>query len=95
MKFLSYTIEELKLHLEKQFESWMNWDNYGIYKSKLWDDDDQSTWRWQIDHIIPQSNFLYTSMEDENFSKCWDLNNLRPYSAKQNCIDGATRVRHK
>jgi hypothetical protein len=34
-------------------------------------------------------------MDDENFKKCWALENLRPYSAKQNIIDGVTRVRHK
>lgn len=28
-------------------------------------------------------------MEDEEFKKCWALSNLRPYSAKQNIIDGA------
>ena len=95
MKFLPYTIKDLKYHLEKQFESWMNWENYGIYSSKSWDDDNQLTWRWQIDHIIPQSNFPYTSMEDENFCKCCSLENLRPYSAKKNCIDGVTRTRHK
>ncbi len=95
VKFLPYTIKELKEHLEKNFEPWMTWDNYGIYRAKMWDDNDQLTWRWQIDHIIPQSNFSYTSMKDEDFCKCWSLNNLRPYSAKQNCLDGATRIRHK
>jgi hypothetical protein len=47
------------------------------------------------DHIIPQSKLQYTSMKDENFKKCWSLENLRPLSAKQNVIDGATRIRHK
>lgn len=89
LKFLPYTIQELKLHLEKQFESWMTWENHGVYNVKIWQDNDQSTWTWQIDHIIPQSDFTYTSMEDENFKKCWSLENLRPYSAKQNIIDGA------
>lgn len=28
-------------------------------------------------------------MEDDNFKRCWALENLRPYSAKQNIIDGA------
>jgi len=73
----------------------MNWNNWGVYKSKNWNDNDSSTWTWQIDHIIPQSNLPYTSMEDENFKKSWDLNNLRPYSAKQNILDGISRVRHK
>lgn len=89
LKYLSYTIEELKFHLESQFEPWMNWDNWGVYRSELWDDNDISTWTWQIDHIIPHCEFKYVSMEDEGFKKCWALDNLRPYSAKQNNIDNA------
>ena len=95
MKYLPYTIQELKKHLEKQFEPWMNWQNRGKYIRSQWNDNDQSTWKWNIDHIIPQSDLLYSSMKDENFKKCWDLNNLRPYSAKQNVIDGVSKVRHK
>lgn len=87
-KFLPYTIRELKEHLEKQFESWMTWENYGTYRVDIWDDSDQSTWTWQIDHIVAHSLFNYTSMEDEEFQKCWSLKNLRPYSAKQNVKDG-------
>jgi hypothetical protein len=95
-KYLPYTIEELKEYIENQFDkSWMTWENHGKYKKKLWDDNDKSTWTWQLDHITPQSDFTYTSMEEENFQKCWALSNLRPYSAKQNLLDGATRVRHK
>ncbi|CAB4196915.1 hypothetical protein UFOVP1290_435 [uncultured Caudovirales phage] len=90
-KYLQYSIQELKEHLEKQFEPWMNWNNHGCYMVKSWVDNDQSTWKWQIDHIIPQSTFKYTSMEDEDFKKCWSLDNLRPYSAKQNVIDGYRR----
>lgn len=94
-KHLSYSIQELKNYLEQQFESWMSWSNHGIYNSKTWNDNDQSTWTWNIDHIIPQSELQYTSMKDENFHKCWALENLRPYSSKQNIIDGASRVRHQ
>jgi hypothetical protein len=94
LKYLPYTLNELKEHLEQQFETWMNWSNWGKYDVKTWDDNDVSTWTWQIDHIIPQADLLYTSMEDDNFQKCWALNNLRPYSSKQNLLDGVSRVRH-
>ena len=94
LKHLSYSVQELKLYLESLFEPWMNWSNYGKYDTNLWDDNNISTWTWQIDHIIPHSNFYYLSMTDENFKKCWALENLRPYSAKQNLLDGVTRVRH-
>jgi len=90
-KYLNYSFNELKNHLESLFEPWMNWNNHGIYDPKIWDDKNQNTWTWQIDHIIPQSKLPYSSMEDENFKKCWALENLRPYSAKQNILDGNKR----
>ena len=95
LNYLEYTFEELKKHLESQFEGWMTWENHGRYETKTWDDQDPSTWTWQLDHIVPQSDVSYESMDDENFQKCWDLANLRPLSAKKNVIDGAGLIRHK
>jgi hypothetical protein len=94
LDFLPYTISELKDHLEQQFESWMTWKNWSKYIPKIWDDNNSLTWTWQIDHIIPQSDLPYTSMTDDNFQKCWALSNLRPLSAKQNVMDGVTKIRH-
>ncbi len=94
VKYLPYTMKELKDHLERQFEPWMNWDNWGQYSANNWDDNDSSTWKWNIDHIIPVSCFECKSMKDEGFQKCWGLDNLRPYSAKQNILDGTSRIRH-
>ena len=95
LNYVDWNINDLKQHLEKQFESWMNWNNWGIYKINEWDDNNQLTWKWQIDHIIPQSELLYTDMSEDNFKKCWSLENLRPYSAKQNAIDGGSKIRHE
>lgn len=81
IKYLPYTIEEFKFHLQLQFDDKMTWNNYGIY--------------WHIDHIIPQSMFSYQSMEDVEFIECWKLTNLRPLEANQNRLDGSTRIRHK
>jgi hypothetical protein len=81
LQYLGYTIPQLKEYLQSLFDINMNWQNYGKY--------------WHIDHIIPQSDLPYTSMQDENFKKCWALSNLRPLEAKQNIIDGVTRARHK
>lgn len=96
LQFLQYTIEELKDHIENQFKQdgngWMNWGNWGIYNTTAWKDNDLSTWVWQLDHIIPQSTFKYISMDCEEFRKCWALENLRPYSAKQNNIDKSYRT---
>jgi len=72
----------------------MTWNNQGVYNKNMWNDNDSSTWTWQIDHIIPHFTFKYISIEDENFKKCWALENLRPLSAKQNLLDGVTKLRH-
>lgn len=82
LKHLPYTIEELKKHLENQFEEWMTWDNYGGRTSEK-----RKTW-W-IDHIVPQSNFNFTSMEDPLFLECWNLSNLRPLEKIANLVKGS------
>lgn len=43
MTHVSWTIDELKQHLESQFEPWMNWSNRGSY-GRNWNDNDTSTW---------------------------------------------------
>jgi hypothetical protein len=88
---IEYTLKELFLHIEKQFEPWMNWKNRGNYNPKTWNDNDPKTWTWQLDHIIPHSTFHYTTMDCQEFRDCWALSNLRPLSAKQNVIDGNRR----
>ena len=53
-QILQCSFEEFKTHIEKQFESWMTWDNHGLYNiNKL---------TWQLDHIIPTSS---AKTEDE------------------------------
>ena len=55
---LGCSIEEFKLHLEKQFDENMNWENYGTY--------------WEIDHIQPLSkggSFHYTNTQPMHFSE--------------------------
>ncbi len=71
-KILGYTMDDLKIHLEKQFDNNMTWINYGFY--------------WEIDHIIPVSNFTFISYEDEAFKKCWSLENLQPLEKTINRI---------
>lgn len=84
---LGYSIDELMIHIESQFEPWMNWKNRGIYDPKTFDKKPT----WQLDHIIPQSHLPFSSMKDLNFKICWGLDNLRPLSSKQNNLDGARR----
>jgi 5-methylcytosine-specific restriction endonuclease McrA len=67
---VGYSVDELYVHLESKFKPEMSWENYGTY--------------WHIDHIIPKSWFEYSAIEDENFKKCWSLNNLQPLEAQEN-----------
>ena len=67
---VGYTLQDLMIHLEKQFDNKMTWDNYGIY--------------WEIDHKIPKSWFKYLKAEDQEFKKCWALDNLQPLEKSLN-----------
>ena len=75
-KYLNYTAQELRQHIESQFEDWMCWDNWGHISAE------KRT--WNIDHIYPQSKLPYDSMEHPNFKKCWALQNLRPLCSIEN-----------
>lgn len=68
---LPYTFEDLCKHLESKFEPGMTWENYGING-------------WEVDHVRPDSWFHYESYEDEEFKKCWSLDNLQPMWASEN-----------
>lgn len=92
LDYFTWTSEEYELHIESLFEPWMNWKNQGKYDPKTHHLLEKRT--WQLDHIIPQSDLPYKTMDHPNFFECWNLSNLRPLDAKQNIIDGATRIRH-
>lgn len=88
LTYVEYTMIELRKHLESLFEPWMSWNNWGTYNPQTWCDNDSSTWTWQIDHIIPQSKLPFVSMTDDNFKKCWALDNLCPLNSKTNISKG-------
>jgi len=71
---LCCSFEELKLHLENQFESWMNWDNYGKYQK------DTFNFGWDLDHIIPVSSAL----NEEDIIMLNHYINLQPLCSKFN-----------
>ena len=79
---LPYSPQDLKEHLEGLFQEGMSWDNYG---------------EWNIDHIIPQSALPYEDLDDENFQKCWALENLQPLWAAENSSKGSLHegIRHR
>jgi hypothetical protein len=74
---LGYSRHQLKEHLEKLFEPWMNWDNHGRYKIG-------GERRWHIDHIIP----LSSATTEEEMLHLWRLENLRPLEATENISKG-------
>lgn len=76
-KLVNYTLEDLKKHLENQFEDWMNWNNQGLTATS-------PRITWQIDHIKPVNTFNITSFDSEEFKKCWSLENLRPLDSYYN-----------
>ena len=61
---VGYALQDLIIHLEKQFDKNMSWENYGSY--------------WHIDHIKPKSLFKYKNAKDPQFKECWALKNLQP-----------------
>jgi hypothetical protein len=66
---LGYTPEELINHLEKQFTEGMTWEKYGEF---------------HIDHKLPISSFNIKEIGDEEFMKCWCLDNLQPMWGEEN-----------
>ena len=48
-EILGCPYEEFKLHIESQWEDWMNWDNHGLYNG-------EENCGWDLDHIIPVSS---------------------------------------
>jgi hypothetical protein len=84
LKYLPYTMVELRAHLESLWEPWMNWDNWGSY--------DKSRLIWQIDHITPQVSLPFDDFSHPNFLLGWDLSNLRPLESSQNSSKGCRPI---
>jgi hypothetical protein len=68
---LKYSPEELFVHLENQFTESMEWDNYG---------------EWHVDHRLPITSFNFREVGDDEFMRCWELNNLQPMWGSENII---------
>lgn len=70
---LRYTPAELHEHIERLFSPGMTWENYG---------------EWEIDHKNPMSAHNFTTHEDIDFKRCWDLSNLQPLWRRENRSKG-------
>lgn len=67
-EYIGCSIDELKTHIEKQFNQKMSWENYGSY--------------WHIDHIIPCNAWDLSTEEDNKY--CWNYRNLQPLESSEN-----------
>jgi hypothetical protein len=66
---LGCSIEEVREHIERQFQQGMNWDNWSVHG-------------WHIDHIIPLSYFDFSDPEQQK--RACHYTNLRPLWAEDN-----------
>jgi hypothetical protein len=70
---LGCTFKEFKDHIESQWESWMTWENYGLYNGEL-------NYGWDIDHIIPSSS----AISEEDVCNLNHYTNLKPLCSYHN-----------
>lgn len=68
-EILQYSPEELATNLENQFTEGMTWENYG---------------EWHVDHKLPITSFNFQKIGDNEFMKCWSLDNLQPMWGDEN-----------
>jgi hypothetical protein len=73
ISILGCSFEEFKIYLEKQFQPWMNWNNYGKYNGEL-------NYGWDIDHIIPISS----ANTEDDIIKLNHYTNLQPLCSYTN-----------
>jgi hypothetical protein len=67
-EFLGCTVEQLRRHLESQFEPGMTWDNYGS--------------GWHVDHVFPLAWFDLSDPDQQK--KAFGLKNMQPMWADEN-----------
>jgi hypothetical protein len=72
-EILGCSFNELKQHIESKFESWMSWNNHGLYNGSF-------NYGWDIDHIKP----LATATSEEDIIKLNHYTNLQPLCSKVN-----------
>ena len=72
-EILGCTFEEFKAYLESKFETWMTWENKGLWNGEL-------NYGWDIDHIIP----LSSATSEEELIKLNHYTNLQPLCSQVN-----------
>ena len=74
VEILGCSVENFKSYIESKWESWMTWDNYGMY--------DPNTNTWQLDHIIPVSS----AKTEEELIKLNYYTNFQPLLSIENIL---------
>jgi hypothetical protein len=72
-EILGCSFIEFKIYLESKFESWMTWENKGLYNGEF-------NFGWDIDHIVP----LCSGNTEEDIIKLNHFSNLQPLCGKIN-----------
>jgi hypothetical protein len=72
-EILGCSYDEIVKHFESNFESWMTWENRGLYNGEF-------NYGWDIDHIIPISS----AKSEEDIIKLNHYTNLQPLCSKIN-----------
>lgn len=75
-KILGCTYKEFKLHIESQFEPWMNWSNYGNWNGVP----TERNVAWDLDHKVPVSSA--TTKDDIVLLNHWS--NFQPLCSYEN-----------
>lgn len=80
-EILGCSFEEFKTYLESKFETWMNWDNHGLYNGEL-------NYGWDIDHTIP----LSSAKTEEDIIRLNHYTNLKPLCSYINRVVKSSKL---
>ena len=80
-EILGCTYEEFQIYIQSQFESWMDWNNHGIYTGNYNE-------TWQYDHIKP----LSSATTEKEVLELNHYTNFKPLCSKINLIDKGDKI---
>jgi len=69
-EILGCSFDEFKIHIESQWEDWMNWDNYGNPKDGIY----ELNKTWDIDHVV----VISSAITEEDVIRLNHHTNLQP-----------------
>lgn len=75
IKLIGCSLDEFRLHIEKQFTKRKSWSNYGK--------------NWHLDHIVPCAKF--DLQNPEHLKICFHFTNYRPLNASRNMSENSRK----